>query len=785
MYRKSNEISQNFVSQGDWRQEINRLLKLIRKRKLIVILFSCIAFFIWMIITILFIASPTYTSTAILTFQDPSSMSPVVIKDGRRGNEGKISLIKTNVLLGQVAEKLQLNLKIITKNVKKNDIFKYIFIDKNAIPGYYYIKNSGENFSLFFEDVKRGVPKYNLLTFSKFDTISVNKFKFIVNQKYFKKNEKKRVEFQVMEFQEAIDLLRNRVKYETDRYQSVLKISATSKDPEKAAKIVNTLADLFIDLNLKMKLRKSNEIIKILEGQLKIVKLDLIQSNERLKKFRESYPWVVLTGDADLQIINITQLEENKNRLQLKINDFKNMLLKIQRITDFSEKLGLLRELITYLNNEGLPLAPAFEKELTDLITKRNQLLNQNFSIEHPYVKENEENFNKLIYKVRTTSNNYIQQIQRQIKQIDQKINNERYKIRRLPQKELELAELLRDQKVKNELYLKILSRYNEAKIENEVEVGDVFIVDYGTPPLPENSLLKLILKALFGLLFSMGIGIGVAVIIDIFDKKVIDIEELQRRAQLPILGSIPTILNQENNHHSLNLEKGKRNPKLITLDYSPSVESESYRELRTKILFMSENKSLSSFLITSLQPEEGKSLTASNLAITIAQQKIPTVLIDADLRRGVLHNDFGNKKKPGLSDFLIAKSVININSINKILQKTFVPNLFLISSGSFIPNPAEMLGSQKMIELMQYLKAHFGMAILDTAPFQVCSDSAVLSNLVEGAILIVRASYTNVDSLERKIKEYPNIEKKLIGIVLNMVRKNNNNKYLYSYYNY
>ena len=224
----------------------------------------------------------------------------------------------------------------------------------------------------------------------------------------------------------------------------------------------------------------------------------------------------------------------------------------------------------------------------------------------------------------------------------------------------------------------------------------------------------------------------------------------------------------------------------MLTLDYSPSLESEAYRDLRTKILYANKNNQISSFIITSLRPSEGKSLSASNLAITFAQQKVTTLLIDAYLRRGVLHNVFGNKKKPGLSDFLISKATIDEINVNKLIQSTFVPNLFIITSGSPIPNPTEVLGSDRFSKLLSLFKSKFGFVIIDTAPFQASSDAVILSRSVDGILLIVRAAYTNVEQLHHKISEYPSIQDKILGMILNMEKLDMKKvRYQYSYYNY
>lgn len=151
-----------------------------------------------------------------------------------------------------------------------------------------------------------------------------------------------------------------------------------------------------------------------------------------------------------------------------------------------------------------------------------------------------------------------------------------------------------------------------------------------------------------------------------------------------------------------------------------------------------------------------------------------------------MLHNVYGNKKKPGLGDFLISKATVDYDNVNKLIQKTIIPNLYLITTGSPIPNPTEMLGSERMVNLLNVLKSRFGMVILDTAPFQASSDSAILSSNVGGVVVVVRADYTNIDQLNQKLHEYPNIRENVLGLVLNMVKMDmKKERYQYSYYNY
>ncbi len=765
--------------------EIKKYLKILKKRKILIISIFLVVFIAWLGYVFAFKSRPVYTSTAILTFQDPRTMSAVNVTERGSINASKASLITSNLLLGQVVEKLQLNLSVVTENLTRSELFRYVEVNRESVPGYYKIVLTKPKLELYYTNEDLNISNSLIYSFNSTDTVRINKMTFVLNTPFLKKNNFKEVEFRIKGFELTIEQLRTLVSYQLDRSRTILKISAIHYSPEVAANIVNTISDLFIQLNLQMKRYKNDEVLKILENQLELAKIDLENANQRLREFREKNPWVVLTSDARAQITNINTYEENKYNLQSKVDELKKMLLKIDGSQGFDQQIVAARELLTYLENEGYPLAPAFESEYTELMDKRNTLLRE-YAPTHTFVIENQNALRALIQKIKNAANGYIQKLSSQINQVESSINLEKYKLRKLPQKSLILAELVRDQELKNSLYSSISSRYNQAKIEREVEVSDIFIVDRGTPPPPETIWAELIKKAFMGLFLALGLGVGVAIVVEFFNKTAESVEDLQEKLKIPVLGSIPIIKDDKEVPEDLEEIKGKHDPKLITLDYSPTLESESYRDLRTKVLFMNQNTELSSLIITSLRPGEGKSLTVANLAVTIAQQKIPTLLIDADLRRGVLHNIFANEKKPGLSDFLISNATVDLDNINKLVQNTFVPNLFMITSGSPIPNPSEMLGSARMVQLLKLVKSRFGMVILDTPPIDASSDSAVLAMYVDGVLLVVKAGETNVEHLIHRISQYPKLGEKILGAILNMVKLDvRKHSYKYSYYNY
>jgi len=167
-----------------------------------------------------------------------------------------------------------------------------------------------------------------------------------------------------------------------------------------------------------------------------------------------------------------------------------------------------------------------------------------------------------------------------------------------------------------------------------------------------------------------------------------------------------------------------------------------------------------------------------------MAQQKLRTLLIDGDMRKGVQHHSFVLEKKPGLSEILSSPDDLATIPINSMIQQTHIPNLSLLACGMPIPNPAECLNSQKFRDLTLILTEWFDVIILDTPPLSVSVDAAMLPDSFKHYIIVARVAKTNIAEIDKKIDEFPGLRKKILGIVLNGTPINKRMKnYRYSYY--
>lgn len=207
------------------------------------------------------------------------------------------------------------------------------------------------------------------------------------------------------------------------------------------------------------------------------------------------------------------------------------------------------------------------------------------------------------------------------------------------------------------------------------------------------------------------------------------------------------------------------------------SMAAESYRILRTNIEYSSFDTKYKAIVITSSEPEEGKSTTAGNLALCMAQGDKKVMLIDCDLRKPSLHKKFKVSNLLGLSDVIVGKADL------AIATHRYNKNLFLLPSGKIPPNPSEMLSSKVMSYLLESLKETFDYIILDTPPLKVVTDSQILSTKADGTILVVRAERTKRDAVKSAVDLLKNVNANIIGIVLNGIDASRN-KYDY-YYQY
>ncbi|UVJ38734.1 polysaccharide biosynthesis tyrosine autokinase [Arthrobacter sp. CJ23] len=274
-------------------------------------------------------------------------------------------------------------------------------------------------------------------------------------------------------------------------------------------------------------------------------------------------------------------------------------------------------------------------------------------------------------------------------------------------------------------------------------------------------------MNLLAGLVIGLAMGIAAAILRSTLDSRIRNEADLRRVTDAPLLGGI-----------SFDQDASKR--PLLTQCAPQSPRSESFRQLRTNLQFANVSGHARSVLITSSLPGEGKSTTATNLSIALAQAGLSVCLVDADLRRPMVNEYLGLDRNAGLTTALLGTS-----DVNDLLQQWSDDNLFVLTSGQIPPNPSELLGSEEMKQLITRLEQAFDTVIIDAPPLLPVTDSAVLSQHVGGVVIVAGSQKLRYQDLEKSLAALAMVGSNVLGVVLNRIPAKGPDSYSYTYYSH
>jgi capsular exopolysaccharide synthesis family protein len=217
---------------------------------------------------------------------------------------------------------------------------------------------------------------------------------------------------------------------------------------------------------------------------------------------------------------------------------------------------------------------------------------------------------------------------------------------------------------------------------------------------------------------------------------------------------------------------------RLITVVNPRSPVSETYRTLRTNIEFASVDEALQVIMVSSAGPGEGKSTTIANLAVAFSQSDRKVLLIDADMRKPTAHKSFQISNRFGLSSVISQQC-----TLQEVIQSSDIPNLDIMTSGPIPPNPAEMLASKRMTALLEELKGKFDIVLIDTPPLLAVTDAQIASTKSDGVVLVVDQGRVKRQFAQRAIQNLQNVNARILGVVLNNVKRRSNEEAYYYYY--
>ncbi len=331
-----------------------------------------------------------------------------------------------------------------------------------------------------------------------------------------------------------------------------------------------------------------------------------------------------------------------------------------------------------------------------------------------------------------------------------------------LPEKQAELARLLADAEFHRQARISLQDRLQDVTIRKAMQPGNVEVLSTATaaPQVAPQAQKTLLFAGLLGLLA----GFGVAFLLEVLDNTIRTADELTGPCAVPFLGMIPWMENDR--------------PMLVTVSSPKSPPAEAYRTLRSNINFSMVDGPAKTLLVTSAGAGEGKSLTAANLAVAMAQAGQSVLLADTDLRRPALHRLFDVEPGPGLTNVLVGDL-----RIEDVVQETQVPGLGLLASGPLPPNPAELLDSQRMKETTRAFREGYDLVILDSPPAIVLTDAIVLAAQADATLLVAESGKVTREAFAEMRRLIERARGHILGAVINKLRLAPSDYYYYYYY--
>lgn len=326
-------------------------------------------------------------------------------------------------------------------------------------------------------------------------------------------------------------------------------------------------------------------------------------------------------------------------------------------------------------------------------------------------------------------------------------------------------ASPVRARDIANTLSDEFVSMVRELETPEDGASADARVVVEQRASIPEHPVVPKTSRNIgIGIVVGLALGIGLAFVRDMLDNTVKDRESVERITGVGIVGSVP-------------LDKERRKQPAIIFESDNSVIAEAFRKLRTNLQFLAVDNPPRVIVVTSSMPSEGKSTTAINLALALAEAAHKVVLVDGDMRRPTLHTYLDLVGPVGFSTVLSGGA-----SLDDALQRTRFPGLTVLTSGTVPPNPSELLGSQTARKLLMDLRAKFDYVIVDSTPLLAVTDAAVLGAGADGVLLMVRYGQTRSEQLTHAVENLQNVGAPLLGTVFTLTPTRGGSSYTYNY---
>lgn len=550
--------------------------------------------------------------------------------------------------------------------------------------------------------------------------------------------------------------IRARARPETDLFD----VTYAAPGPRRAQRTLAAAVDEFQAHNARQARQQSRLRRIFIEGQLLQTDAVLAQARDALTTFRRDRRIFSSQQEFSSQRQGADAMQLRREEMDADRQISRSLLAAVERRNDAAS----MRALVSAPAVASDPVIADLYAQLVRYETQRDSLTTGPFraAAGSPEVQRVDALVRSTHERIAGAVRSKLAALDARIAALDGNLSRRENRIQDLPDVEAEEMRLAQQvastQSVADELRIEL----QKARIAEAVEVGQVEVVDPASlpgGPVPQNRAARV----LFALILGLAVGGGAALVRERMHTTITGRDQLESLLGLSTLAVIPQI-SVGGPRRRLPGRRGAAPPaepmRLAAVEGSGGAEA--YRTLRTNLLF-SQTQSLRTLVLTSALPAEGKTTTAANLAATYAQQGMRVALLDCDLRRPRQHEVFGLPREPGLTQLLLGYAVPG-----EVQSPTAVENLFLIASGTLPPNPSELLGSDRMREVLEELRGRFDVVIIDTPPVLVAPDASVLAAGVDAVVLVVRAGVTDRAAAVDAVQQLRTVGANVVGAVLN-----------------
>jgi len=559
----------------------------------------------------------------------------------------------------------------------------------------------------------------------------------------------------------------------------LIEIHYYSRDPQLAARIANAHANNFIEHNFRTRYEATMKASEWLSDQLRELRSKVEASESQLVDFERRY--------------NLVSIDERQNVLTQRLSDLNHELSQAE--ADRAQKESVYRQAASS-NDPSLfqdSLTEKLQYRLSELQAQHAEARTQ-FGPQHPRMQRLEEQIKEVEGLLGRQQQIILGRLQadyqsavKREKLVRDLVEKQKAEVNELNQRLIEYNVIKREVTTNKQLYDGLQQQLNEAGISVGLRSSNIRVVDPARVPMFPYSP-NVLFNVLLAIILSVPVGVALAFFREYLDNTIKNPDEVERYSGLPTMALVPLAESAASHHKKLlpmsaSGGNGERSEiALVTYEQPQSSMAEAFRSLRTAVLLSSAERPPRLLLVTSGQPSDGKTATAINLAVALAQRGGKVVLVEADLRKPSAHKVLHVDGKHGLSLYLSGTQ-----ERNGLVVPTAVSNLFFIPAGPVPPNPAELLSSARMKQLLGELAKEYDHIILDSPPLLSITDATVLSVMVDGVVLVVRFGKTTREVLRHMRQMLHNVNARVLGVVLNGVALNSVDYYYYyySYYGY